>query len=101
MINQESVCGKTVYNDRPAALSAIVGMNHDRGSDKANKQPNKTYFCKPCNGWHIFTEGKKKKMKGKSKEQSLKHDQPLSIQSSCKKWTPPLIIHDARKFKIK
>ena len=60
------ICGKTIYPTKESAISAIEGIKNDPTS-KANRKPQKTYWCGDCNGYHIHSKQKKHVTKSKAK----------------------------------
>lgn len=63
-------CGKEIYTERSKAVEAINGKN--ASGRKHNRMPAGTYFCKDCNGWHIYSQGKKKMKKRDETNHELK-----------------------------
>lgn len=61
-------CGKTIYTERKKAVEAINGKN----SSGRGKMTAGTYFCSDCNGWHIYSQGKKKMKKCDETNHELK-----------------------------
>jgi len=90
------ICGKTIYETSRLAIEAIKGMLGDMDG-RSRKQPSRAYFCEDCNGYHVHTENKPKKQKSNSQE--------VNTESVEKKYNDrkfkTLIIHEARKFKVK
>lgn len=93
------ICGKTVYKSQREAIEAIKGMLGD-ADGRSNKQPSRAYWCDPCQGWHVHTEncknGKNRKQRS-NKETDSTHPKMKENNRKFKE----LIIHDARKFKVK
>ena len=53
------MCDKRVYETRQLANDAIAGFNNDVRPTRSNKKPTKAYYCEHCEGYHLYTEGKK------------------------------------------
>lgn len=63
-------CGKEIYTERKKAVEAINGKNaHGR---RGGKMTAGTYFCTDCDGWHIYSQGKKKMKKRDETNHELK-----------------------------
>ena len=118
------ICGKQIYVSRTAAKEAISGINNDRflplnehtierqiisGGKirqerklKSKKSSMRSYYCDPCKGWHITTNGKKTKPKKPSNTATLntfhKNEKGhLKININSKN----IRIYELNKFKIK
>lgn len=85
------LCGKRIFVSRQQAMEAIKGFNGQH-TDKT-KHSYKSYFCISCDAWHVASQGKKfKNIKAKPVEE---------MKTVIGKYQGPLIIHEARKFKVK
>lgn len=89
------ICGKVIYSSRDQAKAAINGLkSYSNSNTRSNKQPSQTYLCNECNGWHLYTENSKPRSNKNGFTREI-----LTLQIGTFKGT--LIIHEARKFKIK
>jgi len=80
---------KIKYETRRAALTAIKGYVDDKRPTKSKKKSSKVYECQYCGGYHIYTEGKKRKLKPKPTEvvtfKRDTKDKPLRIKNFSSK----------------
>jgi hypothetical protein len=86
------ICGKVVYTTRREAIAAVDSLSKDRRVTRSRRQADGAYFCAPCNGYHLFTKGKRRRLKA----------EPLHTHSFHQKNENPnewLTIH--HKLKIK
>lgn len=92
------ICGKTIYATSRDAIEAIKGLMKDNML-KGSKMPSRAYFCDDCQGYHVTTENKKHHIpKSKvPKEIDTTHPNTKRNESGHK----TLVIHEARKFKVK
>lgn len=99
------ICGKTIYLTSRDAIEAIKGLmkdNQDRnGTFKANRLPSRAYFCEECNGYHLYTENKKKALTYNAPNKTKEVDSTDTRVKENNDSLKTLIIHDIRKFKIK
>ena len=95
------ICGKTIYPDSRAAIEAIKGILSEKQT-RGNKLPSKAYFCDECQGYHVQTENKKSKVNDWAAQRFSKevNSEPEGKKNNDKKFKE-LIIHEARKFKVK
>lgn len=99
------ICGKQIYKTNKEAIEAIKGIMKDDRIVKSNRRASRAYFCDECQGWHLHTENKKEKLRRDRLNQRHKQEVKTDLIDSKTKQNNigqnTLIIHDARKFKVK
>lgn len=93
MINKATCGDKTRYTSRQEAITAIDGIANDRRSTKSKTKPTKSYFCTVCQGFHIYTESRKKILrkqapKNMHTEKVFKRERQLVIRNFSSKPIP-------------
>ena len=90
------ICGKTIYATSRDAIEAIKGMLGNMDG-RSKRHASRAYFCEDCNGYHLHTENKAKKQKSNSQDVNTESVEKKENDRKFK----TLIIHEARKFKVK
>lgn len=96
------ICGKTIYPTLREAIEAIKGTFRKFPDRASLVEPSRAYFCDDCQGYHLYSESKNK-VKRFVTEQKLNKEvnsEPEGKKKNDKRFKD-LIIHEARKFKVK
>jgi len=52
------MCGKQIYRDKKAAKKSAKHLSRVKYGEWGSKYS--AYHCKQCNGWHLYTENRRK-----------------------------------------
>lgn len=89
------ICGKHIFASQTEAKNAIRGYNEAKkfrasSRNRSKRSPTNAYFCEACNGWHVETEGKRRKLGYQKPPQTVKMELPkknhavLHILNNCR-----------------
>lgn len=97
------ICGKITYKIRQEAINAIKGQHRDTRFIKSKIKAGYSYFCAPCNGWHI-SSNQQKRPKIKFSQNSTETPNISNKQArnqAIKSGTKQYIVHTCLNFKVK
>lgn len=84
------ICGKVTYSTRAEAIASIRGFKVSKHPRRSKKQADAVYYCDGCQGYHLYTKGKRKH----------RRQAEVSVQPQSKpRQFVNLVIHHKMKIK--